>query len=118
MDINLKQIANDIFSNSPQEPNTIDLQLHEQSDSFDNQDKVVFDILITLLSYGIQILFKTNGAKVDLRDINDMQIELMNSYFKSFSWEVELLNGESCSVVQFKSLKNGNYLNKNLILNY
>lgn len=88
-----KSIAQKLFSNKPQPPCTIDLELDESSyvngQSFTNED--VARILIMILHEGMKMLHGVGPNKtVDLALLSDADFNNLNHYMKSLGYEMVL----------------------------
>ena len=86
-DDNTKEIAIAIFSQPPRPPNTIQLNLEEQTADIAQQqgvDNFIFDILSIIIMHGIEILFNHNNiSKLSENDFN-----LIQEYTNSFGYKI------------------------------
>ncbi len=104
-----------IFSNKPKDENSIKLEL----DPCSTDIKIglhIFQELLMIFTGGLRYLFgiKENGNKVNILELQPDNIELMNDYFKSFGFSLEV---KKFTIGEYLSnMKLPNYfLNKELI---
>lgn len=83
---NLKEIAQAIYGKAPNEPNTIQLQLDEQTYN-ENGKSVVFEILYLITYYGIQILY----GNVKITELSKDQFENVKRYVRSYGYNLIVL---------------------------
>lgn len=92
LDENLEQIARTIFTGSPQEPNSIKLELELETDDTNNKiykdgiDESVFNILFLITYKGINILFNYDN----LLNLTKDQYNLLQQYVHSFGYILEV----------------------------
>tara|TARA_B110000285_G_C15125875_1_gene620219 strand:+ start:2224 stop:2679 length:456 start_codon:yes stop_codon:yes gene_type:complete len=80
-----------IFSNKPKDENIIKLEL----DTCSTDIKIglhIFQELLMIFTGGLRYLFgiTDNGNKVNILELEPDNIELMNKYFKSFGFSLEV----------------------------
>jgi hypothetical protein len=85
---NTRDIAVQIFSSDPMEPCSIQLQLEEacaqQAKTKEEVDDLIFDILVTITFYGIEILYNHR----DLTKLSKSEFELVQKYTKSYGYMI------------------------------
>ena len=84
---NLKEIADAIYRKPPCEPNTIQLQLDEETYN-ENDGRVVFEILYLITFYGIQILY----GNVKITELTKDQFINVKRYVRSYGYDLVVLN--------------------------
>ncbi len=85
MDDNLIELAQQIFGQAPREPNSIQLQLEEQTAEIAEKEGVeqfIFEVLFTLTCHGIKILF----GHQNLQNMTFDQYQLVQEYTKSYGY--------------------------------
>lgn len=104
-----------IFSNKPKDENSIKLEL----DPCSTDIKIglhIFQELLMIFTGGLRYLFgiQSNGNKVNILELKPENIELMNNYFKSFGFSLEV---KKFTIEEYLSnMKLPNYfVNKELI---
>lgn len=80
--INLYQLINTIFSNSPKPPNSIIIDINKIAT---DQKLTIFQSLMTILINGAKILF---GENITPQDITEKQHETLQKYIKSIGFEL------------------------------
>jgi len=78
-----------IFSSEPKEKNTIKLELNPCEKNI----KIglhLFQELLMIFTDGIKYLFKKNNNEFSISQLSKEDIELMNQYFQSFGFIVQL----------------------------
>lgn len=80
-----------IFSNKPSDENSIKLEL----DTCSSDIKIglhIFQELLMIFTGGLRYLFgiQSNENKVNILELKPENIELMNNYFKSFGFSLEV----------------------------
>lgn len=80
--INLYQLINLIFSNSPKPPNSIIIDIKKIADK---QGLTIFQSLMTFLINGANILF---GENISAESITDKQHDILQEYIKSIGFEL------------------------------
>lgn len=92
---NLDDIAMSIFTKLPGEPNSIQLELEEETANMANKngvDEYVFNILLLITYKGIKILF---GDSCCLMSLELNQYELIRKYTRSYGYEMSIKANES-----------------------
>jgi hypothetical protein len=79
---NIEDIAESIFINIPQDPQSIQIQFETDNRTV----KDLFNLLFIFLKSGIRNLF--NVEQVDIDNITDDHIFILNQYFNSFGYKV------------------------------
>lgn len=85
----LSDFIRTVFNNEPQDPNTIHLDLCLDSSDGETKEFLIFAQLIDIMCQGINIVFKTT-EKININEITAKQLNILNTYFKSFGWEIVL----------------------------
>lgn len=80
--INLYQLINLIFTNSPKPPNSILIDINKISTE---QNLTPFQCLMTILINGARILF---GENINPENISDTQYNTLQKYIKSIGFEL------------------------------
>jgi hypothetical protein len=114
MDVDLKNLASHIFSSSPKEPKSIQLQFLEHM-----SNKDLFEFLLELFTEGSKIkygILRENKVIVDLNSWNDNELDIMKDYFKSISFKliVDIYHINDALNINFDEI---NYRKKNLTNN-
>ena len=73
--------SNNIFKESPKDPNIIQLELQDM----DMGD--LFEFLLIVFTNGLQKLYGNDKDKVDISQISDEQFGRLNQYFNSFGFD-------------------------------
>lgn len=87
---NLREIAQAIYGKPPSEPNTVMLQLDEQTYN-ENGGSVVFEILYLITFYGIQILY----GNVKITELTKDQFENVKRYVRSYGYKLIVLTEDN-----------------------
>ena len=86
MDVDLKTLASHIFSSSPKEPKSIQLQFLEHM-----SNKDLFEFLLELFTEGSKIKYgihQEDKIIVDLNSWTDTELDNLKDYFKSISFKL------------------------------
>tara|TARA_B100001013_G_C24254977_1_gene302573 strand:+ start:71 stop:457 length:387 start_codon:yes stop_codon:yes gene_type:complete len=76
-ELDVIQISQKIFSNSPKNPFTYQLV-------FDTDLKICYQSLLTMFTYGMKMLYGNSIGKVNLLELQERDINRMKQYFHSF----------------------------------
>lgn len=114
MDVDLKTLASHIFSDSPKEPKSIQLQFLEHM-----SNKDLFEFLLELFTEGSKLKYginQDNKVVVDLNSWTDHELDNMKEYFKSISFKliVDIYHINDTLNINFDEI---NYRKKNLTSN-
>lgn len=115
----LKAFAKTVFSEPPQKPNSLTLQLNTDTDTDIGETKefVIFKQLAQIMCEGIPILFKTN-EKVNIHEITSKQLEKLNEYFQSFGWKIFLEKKSNKEYrISYKNTVTGKFLPDAIYIN-
>ena len=85
-EIEIEQLAEKIFLNSPGEPNSIQLLMNDN----DTTVKEIADILAFLTMKGIKLLYGDVNEKVKLQDMSAARIRTINEYLNSFGFSMKI----------------------------
>lgn len=80
--INLYQLINLLFTNSPKPPNSIVIDINKLAS---DQKLTVFQSLMTILINGARILF---GENVSAENISDSQYNTLQNYIQSIGFDL------------------------------
>ena len=86
MDVDLKTLASHIFSSTPKEPKSIQLQFLEHM-----SNKDLFEFLLELFTEGSKIKYgihQEDKIIVDLNSWTDTELDNLKDYFKSISFKL------------------------------
>ena len=86
MDVDLKTLASHIFSSSPKEPKSIQLQFLEHM-----SNKDLFEFLLELFTEGSKLKYgihQDDKIIVDLNSWTDTELDNLKDYFKSISFKL------------------------------
>ena len=89
MDSNIDEIVEQIFSKPPGPPNSIQLQLEEQTAEIASQDGVenfIFSILCMITVKGIEKLY---GHK-EIHALTEKQIHVIKRYVESYGYKLKI----------------------------
>lgn len=91
MDDNTRDIAEQIFTKLPGEPNSIDLEMDESTIDFIETEKVslhnyIRDIISMITLHGIEILYRHRN----IMDLSDEQLMLVKKYTRSYGFELSI----------------------------
>jgi hypothetical protein len=75
------ELAEKLFSNSPQDSNTIPLEI-EDMDMGD-----LFEFLLIVFTNGLKSLYGNENGKVNLGDLSEEQFGKVNQYFNSIGFD-------------------------------
>lgn len=111
MDVDLKTLASHIFSDSPKELKSIQLQFLEHM-----SNKDLFEFLLELFTEGSKLKYginQDNKVVVDLNSWTDHELDNMKEYFKSISFKliVDIYHINDTLNINFDEI---NYRKKNL----
>lgn len=98
---NIKEIVEQIFSEGPKSPNSICLQLEEETSYIAQEEgeQFVFNILCLITLGGIEYLF---GHK-NILDLTESQFEYIQEYVNSYGYTILLQsNGYNCTPWELK----------------
>lgn len=90
-DNNLKEIAEQIYSRPPGEPNSIQLQLDEIVGTIEDSENVIFNILYLITYNGIKILY----GNIELLDLTEEQYNIIKLYVRSYGYELVILANDT-----------------------
>jgi hypothetical protein len=102
---NTRYIAEQIFSKSPGEENSINLQLDESTVDFMenegyNKNRFIQDIISMITLHGVQILF---GHK-NVRKLTEDQIFLIKQYTRSYGFNMILKADANKVMIEFEKM--------------
>ncbi len=80
-ELDVIQISQKIFSNSPKKPFTYQLV-------FDSDLKICYESLLTMFTYGMKMLYGNSQGKVNLHELQERDICRIKQYFHSFGINV------------------------------
>lgn len=104
MDDNTRDIAEQIFTRPPGEPNSIDLSLDDSTVNFMNESqnidshKFIRDIISMITLYGIEILF---GHK-NIMALTEDELFLLKKYTRSYGYDMNVHLDGTTLYVEFK----------------
>lgn len=87
---NLKEIAQAIYGRPSGDPNTVQLQLDEETYN-ENGGSVIFEILYLITYYGIQILY----GNVKITELTRDQFENVKRYVRSYGYNLIVLTEDN-----------------------
>ena len=109
-EIEVKDLIEKIYNESPKSSNSIQL-------SFINQLNIndLFEFLLTYITEGSKILFSNNKKQVNLAKWTDIEYKIMDRYCKSigFTFIIDRYSSEEENLIDFKkmSYKNNKFNN-------
>ena len=78
-----------LFSEPPKEPNTIKLELNPSSKDI-KMGLIIFQELLMIFTSGIKYLFSGGNGSVDISNLSVDDIHLMNQYFESIGFKINI----------------------------
>jgi hypothetical protein len=87
---NLKEIAQAIFSKPVGEPNSIQLQLDEETYQ-ENNKTVIYEILYLITYYGIKILY----GDINIIDLTEDQFDNIKKYVRSYGYNLIIFDNDN-----------------------
>jgi hypothetical protein len=100
---NTREIAEQIFSKPPGEPNTIDLSFHESTINYINQDEVhayIRDVISIITMHGVEILFGHKNVMMLTED----QLFLVKQYTRSYGFDMTFNVENNTIIIGFKKI--------------
>ena len=100
---NTREIAEQIFSKPPGEPNTIDLSFHESTIDFIKPGEIhdyIRDIISIITMHGVKILFGHKNVMMLTED----QIFLVKKYTRSYGFDMTFKVEGSTIMIGFKKI--------------
>lgn len=85
--MDIAEIAQNIFNQSPKEPNSIQLDFSETDENLTTKD--IFEMLLIIFQQGMIIHYGDANKRVDLTNITHEDFLKINKYFNSFNFKVE-----------------------------
>jgi hypothetical protein len=101
----LNELCNNLFNNEVQDENVIDIEFGL------NNYKELFEELIMIFTEGMKILFGDIKKQVNLNSLSKEQFNLINRYFKSFGFKLEIIkimnyNQKTEKILEIESINN------------
>lgn len=90
-DDNLNEISEKIYSRPPGEPGSIQLQLDELTDSMEDPESIIFNILYLITYNGIKILY----GNIQLLELTEEQYNVVKAYVRSYGYELVVLANDT-----------------------
>lgn len=84
--MDISEIAQNIFSQPPKEPNSIQLDFSETDENLTTKD--IFEMLLIIFQQGMIIHHGDANKRVDLSKITHEDFLKINRYFNSFNFKV------------------------------
>jgi hypothetical protein len=102
-DDNTREIAEQIFSRPPGEPNSIDLQLDDGTIDFMREEgyemnNFVKDILSMITLHGVEILFSHRNIMM----LSDDDVFLLKKYIRSYGYELKVKRVGAVMIIDFE----------------
>ena len=102
-DDNTREIAEQIFSRPPGEPNSIDLQLDDGTIDFMREEgyemnNFVKDILSMITLHGVEILFGHRNIMM----LSDDDVFLLKKYIRSYGYELKVKRVGTVMIIDFE----------------
>ena len=110
MENSIDSFIKKIFSESPKERNSVKLEFTgvDEINDVKKLNKIIFEELVYILTKGVKILYKKN---VDIENVTDNDINILNKYFNSFGFKINLKISNKIDINNLEYLQK---LNNNL----
>ncbi len=88
--MDILDIAREIFSKPPKEPNSVQLDFSEfaYQETQTQDTEIIFKSLLTMFTEGMKILYGTEEGKVDLTQVSEKDFLKTQEYFQSFGFNI------------------------------
>lgn len=91
--VGMSELARVVFSNPPQEPRSICIEMEPQTDNDipqtdEERSKILYNNLFDFMCTGVKVLFKVN--EINFKTVDKDQIKMINKYMNSIGYHVFL----------------------------